>query len=396
MQTDKKSLWIHLQSLLYIVPSIYFIIGSYFRSILGDLSLRSLDPDYIYFITGLGISEGHMKVAHIDNPGTPLQYLMGITDRLTHFLRPGAGTYLEDVFKNPDLYMSVSNLVLTGLITAVMFYAGKKVYQATGSVLYGILIQTTPFLAVIWYDLIGRIVPELLMPIPVIFLEIFLIELVYSKKNIEDFRQIILLSAISAFGISIKLTFIPLWFIPLILIKSWKSKAQFLGLSILFFFLFAIPVTLRFGTFTGWIKTLFIHSGQYGAGDANFINWAEFWTNVQFLWGYERWFLITVFLTLFTAIGYYFIHKKEADKRLLLVTGAVLITILLQTGMVCKHFSHHYYIPALLLLPVLIFLIAEFFRKTLKGKMQLLISASLITYILAFAVHQQAWIKLKT
>lgn len=396
MQTDKKPLLQKLQAFLYIIPSFYFVIGSYFRSILGDLSLRSLDPDYIYFITGLGISEGHLHVSHVDNPGTPLQYLMGLTYRLTHFLRPGAGSYLEDVFQNPDLYLSVSNLVMTGLITAVLFYAGRRIYQSTGSILYGILIQTTPFLAVIWYDLIGRIVPELFMPLPVIFLEIFLIELVYSKKNIEDFRQIILLSAISAFGISIKLTFIPLWFIPLILIKSWKRKAQFLGLSILFFLMFAIPVTLRIGTFAGWIKSLFIHSGSYGSGDANFINWTEFWANLQFLWGYEKWFMITAIITLITAIAYFFIHKKEADKRLLMVTGAVLVTVLLQTGMVCKHFSHHYYIPALLLLPVLVFLIAEFFRRTLKGKMQLLVSVGLITFILTFAVHQQPWIKLKT
>jgi len=106
--------------------------------------------------------------------------------------------------------------MITVLVTAILFYAGRRIYQSTGSILYGILIQTTPFLAVIWYDLIGRIVPELLMPIPVIFLEIFLIELLYSERNIEDKKQIILLSAISAIGLSIKLTFIPLWFIPLI------------------------------------------------------------------------------------------------------------------------------------------------------------------------------------
>jgi len=104
LKTNKP--WIHrFQSILFVVPSIYFIIGSYFRSILGDLSLRSLDPDYIYFITGLGISEGHFNVYHVDNPGTPLQYLMGFSYRITHLFRPGGGTYFEDVFKTPDLYL---------------------------------------------------------------------------------------------------------------------------------------------------------------------------------------------------------------------------------------------------------------------------------------------------
>ena len=396
MQINDKTFLNKLQSLLFIVPSFYFVIGSYFRSILGDLSLRSLDPDYIYFITGLGISEGHFNVSHVDNPGTPLQYIMGLCYRLTHLFRPGNATYLEDVFQNPDLYLSVSNLVITGLVTAVLFYAGRRVFQATGSVLYGVLIQATPFLAVIWYDLIGRIVPELMMPIPAIFLELFLIEYIYLKKDAEDKWQIIALAAISAFGLSMKLTFIPLWFIPLIIIPNWKKKAWFLGLSVLFFLLFAIPVTLRLGIFTGWIKSLFIHSGSYGSGEANFVNWTEFWANLQFLWGYERWFLVTAILTLISATGYFLIRKKDTDKRLLIVTGAVLLTVLLQTGMVCKHFSHHYYIPALLLFPLMVFLIAEFFRKSLNGKMQLLVSAGLIVFILAFAVHQQPWIKMKT
>jgi hypothetical protein len=395
MLKNNSSIIKRLQSLLLIVPSFYFIIGSYFRSILGDLSLRSLDPDYIYFITGLGVSEGHLNVAHVDNPGTPLQYLMGIAYRLIHFLRPESGTYLEDVFKNPDLYMSVSNLVITGLVTAILFYAGRRVYQATGSVLYGILIQATPFLAVIWYDLIGRIVPELLMPIPVILLEVFLIELIYSEKNIESKKEIALLSAISAFGLSIKLTFIPLWFIPIILIKTWKKKALFMGLSILFFLTFAIPVTLRLNTFTGWIKTLFIHSGTYGAGDSNFVNWTEFWTNLQFLWGYERWFLVTSIITALTASAYFLFNKKNADRKLLLITGAILITIMLQTGMVCKHFAHRYYVPSLLLFPILIFLTAEFFKRTLKEKAQFIVSIGLVVFLFAFAVHQQPWIRMK-
>lgn len=385
-----------LQSLLFIIPSFYFIIGSYFRSVLGDLSLRSLDPDYIYFITGLGISEGHLNISHVDNPGTPLQYLMGLSYRLTHLFRPGNFTFLEDVFQNPDLYLSVSNLVITGLVTAVLYYAGTRVFQSTGSILYGILIQTTPFLAVIWYDLIGRIVPELLMPIPVILLELFLIEYIYAKKNAEDWHQIIFLAAISAIGLSIKLTFIPLWFLPLVIIPNWKKKAQFLGLSVLFFLLFAIPVTLRLGVFTGWIKSLFIHSGTYGGGNANFVNWTEFLANLKFLWGYEKWLLLATIITAITAIVYILTHKKDANKRLLLVTGAVLLTVLFQTGMVCKHFAHRYYIPVLLLFPILVFLIAEFFRETIKGKMKILISIGLTFIILCYSVYQQPWIKMKT
>ena len=385
-----------IKYLLFIFPCLYLLLGFYFRQILGDLSLRSLDPDYIYFISGLGISEGHIKVAHVDNPGTPLQYLMGITYLIIYLFRPGNTSYLEDVFRNPDLYMSVSNLVITGLIASVLFYAGKRIYQSTGSVLYGLLIQTTPFLPVIWYDIIGRIVPELLMPLPVIFLEIFLIELIYSEKDSFDKRQIILLSVIAAFGLSVKLTYISLWFIPLVLIKTWKKKSLFLGLSILFFLFFAIPVTLRINTFTGWIKALFIHSGQYGGGDSDFVNWSDFFVNLNFIWNYENWFLIASILTVLLATAYILIRKKEAfSNKIVWVAIAVLLAIVIQTGMVCKHFAHRYYVPALLLFPLLIFLITELLKQFVKEQYQKLLSIGLIVFIGAFIIHQQPWVQLK-
>ena len=382
--------------LLLLFPAFYLLLGFYFRNILGDLSLRSLDPDYIYFISGMGISEGHFKVAHVDNPGTPLQYLMGICYRIVYLFRPENSTYQEDIFMNPDLYMAISNLVITGIIASVLFYAGRRIYRSTGSVLYGLLIQATPFLPVIWYDIIGRIVPELLMPLPVIFLEILLIELIYSEKDDFDTRQIIALSVISAFGLSVKLTYFPLWFIPLLLIKTWKRKSLFLGLSIAFFMLFAIPVTLRFSVFTKWIKALFIHSGQYGGGSSNFVNFPEFFANLKFLWSYENWFFVAAAIVAMAATGYLFWRKKDAgSKKVLLVTAAVLLTILLQTGMVCKHFAHRYYIPALLLFPLLIFLIAEFLKHFLNGRFRKLLSVGLILFLIAFSVHQLPWIRLK-
>jgi hypothetical protein len=395
MQTINRLIRDKIFLFLYLTPLVYFIIGNYFRYILGDLSLRSLDPDYIYFITGLGISEGHFNVFHVDNPGTPLQYLLGITYRMIHLLRPGNASYLEDVMMNSDLYLAVSNMLITGLTSLLLIYAGKRIYKTTGSVLYGILIQTTPYLAVIWYDIIGRIVPELLMPFPVILLEILLIETVYSQKKADEKPLIVALAAISALGLSVKLTYLPLWFIPAIIIPRWKNKALFTGLAIMFFLAFAIPVTLRLGVFIGWIKALFIHSGQYGGGEANFINWTELAANLKVLWAYEQWFLVTAMISILTAVTYLIVQREKAEQKLIWITVAVVLTVLLQTFMVGKHFEHRYYIPALLLLPLLVFLISEMLRRLLGNKLQFLVSIGLSVFFIFFIVHQLPWLKLK-
>ena len=396
MKTMNKIFTAKYHSFLFIIPILYFIIGSYFRYILGDLSLRSLDPDYVYFMTGLEASQCHFNVTHIDHPGTPLQFLMGLIYQITFLFRPGNISFLEDVFRNPDLYMAVSNMAITGIITSLLFYSGRRIYRKTGSILYGLLIQCTPFLPVVWFDIIGRIVPELLLPIPVILIELFIMELVFSGEEAESRKQIIFLSAVSALGLSIKLTFIPLWIIPLLILKSWKAKLKFLMFSIAFFMVFAIPVLFRLNAFTGWIKALFIHSGQYGGGEANIVNWSEFGTNLQFLWAYERWFIVTVLITFSLAVAYFLMFRRKSDKKLLVIIGAVLLAIVLQTGMVCKQFQHRYYIPVLLMLPLLVFLIAETIKKILNGRMQILISAGLLVFIGAFFVHQRPWIKLKS
>jgi len=396
MKTMDKIFAAKYHSFLFIIPILYFIIGSYFRYILGDLSLRSLDPDYVYFMTGLEASQCHFNVTHIDHPGTPLQFLMGLIYQITFLFRPGNVSFLEDVFRNPDLYMAVSNMAITGIITALLFYSGRRIYHKTGSILYGLLIQCTPFLPIVWFDIIGRIVPELLLPIPVILIELFIMELVFSGEEAERRKQIIFLSAVSALGLSIKLTFIPLWIIPLLILKSWKAKLKFLMFSIVFFMLFAIPVLFRLNAFTGWIKALFIHSGQYGGGEANIVNWSEFGINLQFLWAYERWFIVTVLISSILAVVYFLMFRRKSDKKLLVITGAVLLAIVLQTGMVCKQFQHRYYIPVLLMLPLLVFLIAETIKKILNGRMQILISAGLIVFIGAFFMHQRPWIKLKS
>jgi len=386
----------HYKILFIAIPALYFLVGAYFRYILGDLSIRSLDPDYVYFITGLEISNGHFNVTHIDHPGTPLQLLMGLVFRITFLFRSGSNGFLEDVFANPDLYMAVSNMAITAITTALLFYAGLQTYKKTKSLSYGILIQCTPFLPVIWFDIIGRIYPELMLPIPILFLELVLIEILFSDNEIGTSSNVWLLSAISALGLSIKLTFIPIWFIPIILLKSWKTRLRFLLITTVLFLVFAIPVVFQINKFTGWIKAIFVHSGQYGGGDSNFVNWAEFVSGLKFLWIYETWFLTTTLIALLISAVYFSLKGKAADKKLLLITGAVLAAIVLQTIMVCKHFGHRYYVPVLLLSPLLIILIAETAKRMMPNKFQFVLKAGLAVYIVAFFIHLQPWIKQKT
>ena len=65
--------------ILAVIPVVYVLAGFYFNQLIGIFSLRNMDPEYIYFLSGLGIANGHFHIGHFDNPGTPLQVLIGLT-----------------------------------------------------------------------------------------------------------------------------------------------------------------------------------------------------------------------------------------------------------------------------------------------------------------------------
>ena len=383
-------------ALLFILPLLYIIAAAYFRTLLGNLSLRSSDPEYIYFMSGLNLSEGTLKLAHIDNPGTPLQMLVALVFRLTWLFRGLPKPYVEDVFLYPDLYLSVTSLFIAALTAGLLWYAGKKTLQYTNSVLYALLVQTAPFLPVIWYDLIGRVAPELMMPFPLVLLTVLLIKVYYQKKPVDN-TQLFLFALLSAFGLSIKLTFLPVWLIPFLLIEGWKRKLYYLGLSLLLFFIIAFPMTLRLNVFWGWVKALFMHSGQYGGGESNIIDLPSLRQNLGELVGLEKRFFY-LFLTMTAVMATYLAwFRKKADKRLVILGLAVVLSVGIQVLMVGKHYAHRYFIPVLLLSPLMAIIVTEFIKKAFPWKRTTLIISLAILFLFAVNIrHHAQWLPIKT
>lgn len=347
---------------LFILPATYLMVARHFRMLLGDLSLRSSDPEYIYFMSGLNMSEGLLEVAHIDNPGTPLQVLMAVLFRIIWLLRGAPSPYLEDVLRYPDFYLSVTSLTIAVLTTVLLLFAGKKIYEYTGSVLTALLFQSAPFLPLIWFDLVGRVAPELMMPFPVILLMVMAVAIIMQKNPVSN-RQILFLSLIAAFGLSVKLTFLPVWIIPFFLAESWKQKIRFLLLAFGFFFLIAFPVTLQFDIFWNWVKSLFLHSGQYGSGESNIFDPVTWQTNIRELYQLEKFFFFLFAILILTLTSYLVWFNKKAERKISLISLAVILTIVIQVLMVGKHFAHRYFIPVLMLSPLMIFLAIEMIRK---------------------------------
>ena len=384
------------KALLLIIPLLYFIAGSYFRNLLGNLSLRSCDPEYIYFMSGLTLSDGNFKLGHFDNPGTPLQILVALAFKLIYFFRSTPVPYVEDVLLHSDLYLSVTSLFIVILTASLLFYAGYKIFQSTKSVFYALIVQTAPFLPVIWYDLVGRVAPELMMPFPVVLITVVLISVYFQDKPFT-YNSVVLLAFLSAFGLSIKLTFLPLWIIPFVVVEGWKKKLTFVVSAILLFFIIAFPMTLQFGFFWGWVKNLFMHSGQYGGGESNIIDFASLGTNLKELYGYEKRYFYVFFSLIAVLAAYLFFFRKKAEKRITLFAAAVIIAVSLQIIMVGKHYAHRYFIPVLMLSPLMIFIIAELIKKFYPKKItSTIINIAIVALLLWNVQFNKQWLPIKT
>ncbi len=373
-----------------LVPSLYMILGGYIHQMIGIYSVRSADPEYIYFISGLSVACGKLQLGHIDNPGTPLQYLTALSFRLTYLFRSHQVPFVEDVLSKPDMYLKVLNLMLTAVVAVFMYFAGKATGKITEKLSYGMVLQTAPFFTNIIFGNIGRITPENLLPLPAMLLSIILLKFIYSEENQQNRKNAVFFGLVSAFGLSIKLTYIPLWIIPLIVLTGWKNKVLYSLSSVVSFFAFALPVTLQIHAFHHWVKSLFMHSGQYGKGESNIIEWNQVAPNFNQLYNDNRIFFI-VFLVLFVLLAVSLFLKKDDRAKLIQRIGlAVVLAVLVQIAIVCKHFEQRYFIPSLILAPLLLILILELTRKQhlYFGKYNLSHFA-LFLFLLFFAARQK-------
>ena len=244
-----------------------------------------------------------------------------------------------------------------------MFFAGKLAYRITNSFSYSFILQLSPLFTNIIFGNIGRITPENLIPIPVMLLSLLLLQLIYKQEE-ESRKHAVWFGLIMAFGLSIKLTYFPLWIIPLIVLKSWKNRFVYSGTAIVSFFVMALPVTLQIHIFWGWIKGLFLHSGHYGKGDSNVVNWDTIIPNFMNLWSENRYFFYVVLILALALIGSFFLKKDLKNSLMQRISIAILTAIAIQIVIVCKQFEYRYFIAALMLLPVSVVLILELIRSS--------------------------------
>lgn len=169
---------------------------------------------------------------------------------------------------------------------------------------------------------------------------------------------------------------------------GWKNKLVFGGYALLFFVVFAFPVTLNHKFFTRWISDIFVHTGTYGSGAAGFIKWSEFSDHLSLLLKHTPILVWSVvLLTLATLL--YLLHnrKKTCDPLQLRMNFGLIVLVALQYFMASKHFAYHYMNPSLLLTLFVVLMTAETFRLVYQRAGNIVVNAFLGIAALVIMLH---------
>ncbi len=371
--------------LLYLFPVIYLLMGFYFRQIFGDLSLRSIDPEYIHFISGLSVSMGKFSNANIDQPASVLHLLLALIFRTVYFFREHNLPYFQDVIYHADLYLAVANLTITTIISFVLFRTGKAAFRITGNIVFALALQTSPFLLNIWYDLTGRIYSELLFILPAAMLQILLLREIYGPAYTEK-RRIFLYALAVAVGLSLKMTFLPWLLLPLFLLRNVKQKLKYLLFTILFFLALSPPVLFQLNRFRQWMISLFLHSGTYESGAKTIINFPLFFKNLELLFTQTTTLFYALFVLVFLLIMAFFRNIKATEKR---IGWGLVVSITFVVFITAKHFEMRYFISALLFFPFLLVLNVEIISEFFHQKVFRYVFVLLIPLVIGYKLKQE-------
>jgi hypothetical protein len=159
-----------------LLPLCFVLLSVGYRQMAGPYSTQSINPEYIYFISGLSMGNGIPDVAHVDNPGTPLQVLAALVFRLFWLVADTQLPFTDFVLLNSDACLGNLNFCLSLLLGLALWVGGWVALKITRKVPVALLLQSMPMVPGLWFAICGRVTPELLFPLPAMWISLFILK----------------------------------------------------------------------------------------------------------------------------------------------------------------------------------------------------------------------------
>lgn len=336
-----------VRALFLVVPLLLFGLSRKVHNASGDFSITYIDPEYLHLYNGIAIADGQLDVGYTAHPGTPLQYVIAVAARI-HFAFADASSFVDHFIDHPQEYITSANVLLNLILSVCLFYLGLLTFRYSGSIAIALAVQLCVFGHYAIVFLTGRLFPEGLMLIPLLVVILLVIRNIYTNPRITR-KELLFFALPIGFGIACKLTFAPLLFIPLILLRTnIRQKVELVTYSLVAFLLFAYPVVLHFHDFYEWTGGMAVHSGKYGGGSKGFIDLEQAALNLKELFTFDpRFFFVTLcacgiaIVSSFVPSSALNVTSGRIRRAILAVSAALFVAVLLTI----KHFALHYFTP---------------------------------------------------
>lgn len=340
------------RTMLFVIPGIIVIWTLYLNFHMGPFYLRGIDPEYIYLINGINCANlDFNKIGHIDHPGTTLQLITGLFFRIIH-LFIGNGDLTSDIISRPELYLSLSNLIMTAITFFLVFRLGALVYKYTSSMFGAVVLQASGFYTGLNIGILSRYTPDRLMTVIIILYFILYIKYLNDRK-FSILRFSVLSGLVMGAGVVTKFNFLPLLLLPLFIIPVWRYRGYyFLSLSGSAI-LFLLPISSKYKSLWRMIKEMVTHQGLYGSGEQGIIDTSSFFHNfMQIFRSHPSFTIVTLLGLLWMVILLLRPRLRNRNKNDFLFLTAYIITIVLGLAMTAKHFKGYYALPVISLTPM--------------------------------------------
>jgi len=378
------------QTFLYITPGIILIWTIYLYFFRGPFYMRNIDPESVYLIDGLSCALlDFNRIGHIGHPGITLKLLSGIFFRFIH-LFTGHNDIVTDVISNPELYLSLGSMMLTGITLLLVLRIGMLVYRYTSSILGALVLQASLFYTGVHWVIVSRYTPDRLITIVMLLFFIIYIRHLYDQK-FSNVKFSVLSGIVMGAGLVTKFNFIPLLIIPIVLIPGWKNRAYYISSCIGSAFILFLPIFSKLKRLLQDIMEWILHTGLYGSGEQGIIDGSNFLKNIALLFKYNPSFLIIIVMGGFCILILALKPKlRLMNKNGFLFLIASYISIILGLVLIGKHFKNYYALPILGLIPMIFYSIIQLFDRTVRSRYNTLLYTGIFAVLLIFPLISTA------
>ena len=235
----------------------------------------SLDPDYFYLLDALNLVN-LTTPGHIAHPGVTVDALGALVLWVAH---PGAGAdaITQAVLAAPESHLRLISALFIGLNAAALLALGAAGYAVFGNLLPALILQTGPFLSMVVFKQGYHVKPEALLIFATLMLCV--VTVLALGPGVLQRRRLRLAAAfgvVVGFGVATKVTFVPLWLLPVFLLGSWRAIGVYGALSLISFIAFTIPAIGAFEAFFEWMTRVALASDVHGRGAATVIDFSRY------------------------------------------------------------------------------------------------------------------------